>query len=82
MSKADLMKLMGDSSVHTLYDELPLKIKQSSIVNLYTIRGECIKIKGEKNISVIDITPHYITVQFDSHTSDYMYTAIEKIEYY
>lgn len=82
MVKADLMKALDSSSVHTLYDTLQKNIDKSVIVKLYTTNGECVKIKGEKYISVIDITPHYITVQFDSHKTDYMYTAIEKIEYY
>ena len=82
MSKADLMKAFDSSSVHTLYDTLEDDIKKATIVKLYTISGECIRIKGEKYISVADITPHYITVQFDSHKTNYMYTGIEKIEYY
>lgn len=82
MSKADLMKALDSSSVHTLYDTLEKKLSQYSLVNLYTVNGECIKIKGDKYISVIDVTPDYITIQFDSHVSDYMFTAIEKIEYF
>lgn len=82
MSKADLMKALDSSSVHTLYDTLEDKLHHHSLVNLYTVNGECIKIKGDKYISVIDVTPDYITIQFDSHISDYMFSAIEKIEYY
>lgn len=82
MSKMDLMKALDSSSVHTLCDTLEDSIKLSSIVKMYTVTGECIKLKGDKYISLKDITPDYITVQFDSHTTDYMFTAIEKIEYY
>ena len=82
MSKADLMKALDSSNVHTLYDTLEERLARSSIVNMYTVTGECVKIKGEKHISVANIPPDYISVQFDSHISDYMYTAIEKIEYY
>lgn len=82
MSKADLMKALDLSSVHTLYDTLADDISKSVIVKLFTIGGECVKIKGDKHISVINITPDFITVQFDSHKTDYMYSAIEKIEYY
>ena len=82
MSKVDLMKALDSSSVHTLYDTLEDKLKQHSLVNLHTVNGECVKIKGDKYIFVKDITPDYITIQFDSHVSDYMFTAIEKIEYF
>jgi len=82
MSKADLMKALDSSSVHTLFDTLQKKVDKSVIVKLYTTNGECVKIKGDKYISIVDITPDYITVKFDSHTTDYMFTAIEKIEYY
>ena len=82
MSKADLMKVLDSSNVHTLYDTLENRLHSHSLVNLYTVTGECVKIKGDKHISIIDITPDYISIQFDSHVSDYMFTAIEKIEYY
>lgn len=82
MSKMDFMKALDSSSVHTLCDTLEDNLKSFHIVKLYTVNGECVKIKGDKYISVKDITPDYITVQFDSHVSDYMFTAIEKIEYY
>ena len=82
MSKADLMKALDSSSVHTLYDTLEDNMRQSSIVKLYTVAGDCIKIKGEKYISVIDITPDFLVIQFDSHKTHVMYSAIEKIEYY
>ena len=82
MSRADLMKALDSSSVHTLYDTLQKEVDKSVIVKLYTTNGECVKIKGDKHISIIDIKPDFITVQFDSHKTDYMYTGIEKIEYY
>ena len=82
MSKADLMKALDSSSVHTLYDTLSDNIEKSVIVKILTVSGECVKIQGDKHISVVDITPDFVTVQFDSHKTDYMYTAIERIEYY
>ena len=68
--------------MNTLYNDLPNKIKHSSIVNIFTFSGDCIKIKGDKDINVTDITPDYITVSFDSHITDIMYTSIECIEYF
>lgn len=82
MSKQDLMSVINSSSVHALYDTLLPRIKDSSIVKIYTLNGDCIKIKGDKTICIIDITDSYITVKFDSHISDIMFSAIEKIEYY
>lgn len=69
-------------SSHTLYNDLPNKIKHSAIVNIFTLSGDCIKIKGDKDTNIMDITPDYITVSFDSHISDIMYTSIERIEYF
>ena len=82
MSKEDLMNLINSSSTHSLYTTLLPRIKDSSIVKLYTIDGECVRIKGDKNIQVLDVTNEYITVKFDSHIADIMFNAIAKIEYY
>lgn len=82
MSKEDLMNIVGSSSVHALHDTLLPRIQKSSIVKIYTTNGDCIKVKGDKHIFIIDITSDYITVKFDSHISDIMFNAIEKIEYY
>lgn len=68
--------------MNTLYNDLSNKIKHSAIVNIFTLSGDCIKIKGDKDINVTDITPDYITVSFDSHVTDIMYTGIERIEYF
>ena len=65
-----------------LYDDLEKKINNSVNVLVYTLNGDIIKIKGDKNTSIIAVTPDSITVQFDSHISDIMFNAIEKIEYY
>lgn len=82
MTKEDLIGLMNTSSAHTLYHNLEDKIKFSSIVKIYTTDNDCIKVKGERNVSVIAITPDYISVQFDSHKTDIMFSSITKIEYY
>ena len=81
MSKEDLMKMMGSSS-HLFSTTLLPRIQDSSIVKVYTISGDCIKIKGDKNTKVVDITNDYVTVKFDSHMTDIMFSAIEKVEYY
>lgn len=82
MSKEDLIGLMNSSSSHTLYYELGDKIKSATIVKIYTADNDCIRVKGDRKISVTKITPDYITVQFDSHRTDIMYSSITKIEYY
>lgn len=82
MTTLDLKQLIDSSSIHTLYDTLDDKIKNSSIVKVYMVSGECFKIKGDKNTHIVKITPDYITVSFDSHISDIMYTGIVYIEYY
>ena len=80
MSIEHLQGVMQSS--HALYNDLPNKIKHSAIVNIFTLSGDCIKIKGDKDINVMDITPDYITVSFDSHIADIMYNSIERIEYF
>ena len=75
------MKMMGVSS-HLFSTTLLPRIQDSSIVKVYTVSGDCIRIKGDKNTKVIDVTDNYITVKFDSHMADIMFNAIEKVEYY
>lgn len=82
MTALDLKEIMGTSSAHTLSLELKNKIENSAIVNIHTVTGECFKIKGDKYTRIIAITPDYITIRFDSHVSDVMYSAIEHIDYY
>ena len=81
MSKEDLIKMMGSSS-HLLSTTLLPRIQDSSIVKIYMMSGECIRIKGDKNVKVVDVTDDYITVKFDSHMTDIMFNAIERVEYY
>lgn len=82
MSKEDLIGLMSSSSSHTLYHELKDKVDFAAIVKVYTADGDCIRIKGDRKVSVIKVTPDYVTVQFDSHRTDIMFSSITKIEYY
>lgn len=85
MSKEDLMNIVGSSSHHTLYDTFLDNIKYRTIVNIYMVDGELVKIGGDSDLtkdSVLEVTPDYITIKYDSHLTDYMFNAIKKIEYY
>ena len=82
MSELDLMKVMDSASIHALYDTLMERVDKSAIVIVHTIAGESIKIKGDKHIFIIDVTSDYITLKMDSHITDIMFNAIERIEYY
>lgn len=82
MSRKDLINSLGvDVHTHTLYDQFQNKYKNSAIVNIYTISGRKIKVKGDSSVTLAAITPDYLTIKFDSHISDIMFTGIEEIEY-
>lgn len=85
MSKMDLINAINGPSAHTLYNVFLDKIKSYSIINIYMIDGELVKIGGDSNLNkknITDITPDFITISYDSHLTDYMFNAIIKIEYY
>lgn len=79
MTESDLLNIIAEPSA---YPDLADKIAQSAIVNVHTVSGDCIKVKGDKNIRVINITPRYITVGFDSHIVDILFTGIEYVEFF
>lgn len=79
MTEFDLLNAISAPSV---YPDLADKIAQSAIVNVHTVSGDCIKVKGDKNTHVIDITSQYITVGFDSHIVDILFTGIEYVEFF
>lgn len=85
MSKEDLLQALHAPSHHTLYTEFLNKIQDYEIINICLVDGELIKIgsgsKLKKN-SIITVTPDFITIQYDSHITDVMFTAIKYIEYY
>lgn len=58
------------------------KYVNSAIVKLYTLSGEEIKIKGNLSVKFADISTDYLTIKFDSHTTDIMISSIAKVEYY
>ena len=78
MNKSDLIQSFNITP--TQYIEK--KIKESSIVNIYTVSGECIKAKDGRHNFVLDINSYCITLRFDSHITDIMLDNIERIEYY
>lgn len=85
MSKDDLMSVLGTSSSHTLHTEFMSKIRDKEIINIFLVNEELIKIGNGSDIKkedIINITPDYLTIKYDSHITDVMFTAISKIEYY
>lgn len=85
MSKEDLMNIIGSQSHHTLYNTFLDNIKNRTIINIYMVDGELIKIGGDSDLNknnIFKVTPDFITIKYDSHLTDYMFSAIKKIEYY
>ena len=85
MSKEDLIDIVGCLSYHTLYDTFLDNIKNRTIINIYMVDGELVKIGGDSDLTkdnIFKVTPDFITIKYDSHLTDYMFSAIKKIEYY
>lgn len=85
MSKDDLLNILDSSSTHTLYSSFIERIKSYQIINIYLVDNELIKIGSGGQIKkhdILSITPDYITIQYDSHVTDIMFSAIKKIEYF
>lgn len=85
MSKDDLLNILDSSSTHTLYSNFIERIKSYQIINIYLVDNELIKIGSGGQIKkhdILSITPDYITIQYDSHVTDIMFSAIKKIEYF
>ena len=86
MSKEDLMNAFGVSS-SDFSIKLQEQIKKALIINVYLNNGDLIKIgDGSPDrlqiSSIVDIANDFFTVQYDSHETDILYTAILKIEYF
>lgn len=81
MTDIDLMKALNVPP-SSFYLDLKEKVDKFAIINVHTISGKVIKIKGSTTIHLINIEPDYLTLQFDSHQSDIMFSAIEEIEYF
>lgn len=85
MTKIDLMNALNTSSSHTLYINFLDKIQDYEIINIFLVDNELIKIGSGSTLkkkNIIDVTPDYFTIKYDSHITDVMFTAIKKIEYY
>lgn len=85
MTKIDLMNALNTSSSHTLYINFLDKIQDYEIINIFLVDNELIKIGSGSTLkkkNIIDVTPDYLTIKYDSHITDVMFTAIKKIEYY
>lgn len=85
MSKDDLLNILDSSSTHTLYSDFIRRIENYQIINIYLVDNELIKIGSGGQIKkhdILSITPDYITIQYDSHVTDIMFSAIKKIEYF
>ena len=86
MSKQDLMNAFNIGS-NPLIDELKVQIKECSTINIYLLNGELIKLGAGslellKLSAITNITDSFLTIQYDSHRTDILYTAIAKIEYF
>ena len=85
MSKDDLLNILDSSSTHTLYSDFMKRIENYQIINIYLVDNELIKIGSGGQIkkhNILSVTPDYITIQYDSHVTDIMFSAIKKIEYF
>lgn len=85
MSKEDLLNLGFTSTESNFYKRLQKGIDQSTIVNIYMVDGELIKIGSGSKIkkeAIIYIDNDIITIQYDSHQTDILINNIKKVEYY
>ena len=85
MSKEDLLNIGFASTESNFYKRLQKGIDQSTIVNIYMVDGELIKIGSGSKIkkeAIIYIDNDIITIQYDSHQTDILINNIKKVEYY
>jgi hypothetical protein len=80
------MNALGVPS-HSLMAELEDKVQKALIINIYLHNGELIKVGDGspdrlKISSIVDITNDFLTIKYDSHETNILYTAIAKIEYF
>ena len=86
MSKEDLMNAFG-VSVSDFSNKLQDQIQTALIINIYLHNGELIKLgQGSPDklmvSSIVDISNDFLTIQYDSHDTDILFSAISKIEYF
>lgn len=85
LSDLDLQKIIGNTN--SIKNELEKRMKTASIINIYTLNNECIKIGSGsidnlKKSSVINIADDFLTIRFETHDTDILYSSIVKIEYF
>lgn len=86
MSKEDLMNAFGVSA-SDFSNKLQDQIQTALIINIYLNNGEMIKIgegssDGLRVSSIVDISNDFLTIQYDSHDTDILFSSISKIEYF
>ena len=86
MSKEDLMNAFGVSA-SDFSNKLQDQIQTALIINIYLHKGELIKLgQGSPDklmvSSIVDISNDFLTIQYDSHDTDILFSAISKIEYF
>lgn len=67
--------------------ELKNRMDKVLIINIYLLNGECIKLgAGSKDMlkvsDIVNISDTFLTIKYDSHETNIMYTSILKIEYF
>lgn len=86
MSKEDLMNAFGVST-SDFSNKLQDQIQTALIINIYLHNGELIKLgQGSPDklmvSSIVNISNDFLTIQYDSHDTDILFSAISKIEYF
>ena len=86
MAKEDLMNALGVQT-SDFAENLKKQAQRALIINIYLNNGDMIKIGDGspyrlKMSSIINISNDFLTVKFDSHDTDILFTSISKIEYF
>lgn len=86
MTKEDLMKAFSSYS-NDFSAELKEQAQKALIINIYLNNGEMIKIGDGspdrlKISAIINIGDTFLTIAYDSHQTDVLFTSISKIEYF
>lgn len=86
VAKEDLMNALGVQT-SDFAENLKKQVQRALIINIYLNNGDMIKIGGGsphrlKMSSIINISNDFLTIKFDSHDTDILFTSISKIEYF
>ena len=88
MSKEDLLNLIPSSKADdefSTYFKKKLSSPYTTIINICMSDGELVKIGSGSKIKkddVVEINSTFITIQYDSHETNYFIHQIVKVEYY